>query len=172
MGGDAGEFALAPITNYLGGMATAPTEEVRATIAGQLRQAVVDAAVRLTAANSRSAFYAVDSAGTTLTREVYAGRSTPPRPVFAAGTRDGDAMLDLFARGHLVFIVEVDPDPMVTASTPRADGTMIAVAVTAGSRLIGMLTVDAPASGDLTSTDVELVRVLANLLGSGLAQAA
>jgi hypothetical protein len=26
--------ALAPITNYLGGMATAPTEEVRATIAG------------------------------------------------------------------------------------------------------------------------------------------
>lgn len=81
-------------------------------------------------------------------------------------------MLDLVARGDLVFIVDVGRDPMVTPSTPGAYGTVIAVAVTSGSRLIGMLTVDAPASGDLTSTDVELVRVLATLLGSGLAQAA
>jgi hypothetical protein len=164
--------ALAPITNYLGEMAVAPTPEARAMIAGQLRQAVVDAAVRLTAAESRSAFYSVNREGTMLTREVYAGRSTLPRPTFVAGTQDGDAVLDLVHRGDLVFVVDVDPDPMVTPSTPDAYRTVIAVAVTAGLLRVGMLTVDAPVLGALTNSDVELVRVLANLLGSGLAQAA
>ncbi len=163
--------ALAPITNYLGELAVAGGPEQRATIAGELRQAVVDAAVRLTTGAARSAFYAVDPAGATLTRVVYAGRSTLPRPTFDAGTPDGDAVLDLVARGDLVFVSDIDTDPMVIPTAPPTYRTVIAVAVTAGTHSLGMLTVDAPTPGELTPVDVELVRVLANLLGCGLAQA-
>jgi len=59
----------------------------------------------------------------------------------------------------------------VIPTTAGSYRTVIAVAVTAGLAKLGMLTVDAPDVGDLTAADVELVRVLANLLGSGLVQA-
>jgi len=163
--------ALAPITNYLGEMADAADDAARQLIAGQLLQAVVEATVTLTAAEARSAFYALDATGLALHRLVYAGRSMLPRPTFHAGTSDGDFVLDLVDRGDLVFIDDVEEHPIVTPSRPGSYGTVIAVAVTAGVRKLGMLTVDAPQPGDLSAQDVELIRVLANLLGSGLAQA-
>lgn len=162
--------ALAPITDYLAGMADAADAAARQLIVGQLLQAVVDAAVRLTAPGARSAFYALDPGGASLTRVAYSGRPTQPRQSFAVGTPDGDYVVDLVNRGDLVFVDDVDADPLVTPSAPGYR-TVIAVAVTAGARRLGMLTVDAPEQGDLTSNHVELVRVLANLLGSGLAQA-
>lgn len=164
--------ALAPITSYLGEMSDASSRSDRALVAGKIRQAVVDAAVLLTADGARSAFYLVDRHGTRLLREAYAGRSMLPRAEFLAGTTDGDVVLDVVARGDLIFIEDVLDDPMIAPSAPGTYRSVIAVAVTAGSRRIGLLTVDAESVGDLTATDVELVRVLANLLGSGLAQAA
>jgi putative methionine-R-sulfoxide reductase with GAF domain len=163
--------ALAPITNYLGELASAVGPAARDTKAGELRQAVVDATVRLTHPESRSAFYLMEPGGNRLVRQVYAGRATLPRAEFVAGTADGDSVLDLVLRGDLVFIEDVDVDPMVIPTTAGSYRTVIAVAVTAGLAKLGMLTVDAPDVGDLTAADVELVRVLANLLGSGLVQA-
>lgn len=162
--------ALAPITDYLASVADAPDDAARKLIVGQLLQAVVDAAVRLTAPGARSAYYGLAAGGGSLDRVAYAGRPTLPRTRFAFGTSDGDFVLDLVERGDLVFVEDVDADPLVTPSSPGYR-TVIAVAVTAGNRKLGMITVDAPAPGDLTSNHVELVRVLANLLGSGLAQA-
>ena len=162
--------ALAPITDYLASMADATDADDRKVIVGQLLQAVVDAAVRLTAPGARSTFYALDSSERVLSRVAYGGRAAQPRPDFTLGTPDGDFVLDLVDRGDLVFIDDVAQHPLVTPSAPGYR-TVIAVAVTAGARRIGMLTVDAPEPGDLTSTHVELVRVLANLLGSGWAQA-
>ncbi len=161
--------ALAPITSYLGELAATPDVATRAAIAGQLRQAVVDAAVTLTVAGSRSAFYLADPTGAALVRAVYAGRSTLPRERFERGTPDGDFVLELVAHGELLFVDDVQAHPMVTPST-TGYAAVIAVAVTAGPRRFGMLTVDAPEVGQFTHTDVELVRVLANLLGSGQAQ--
>jgi hypothetical protein len=162
--------ALAPITNYLGDMADQRTSDGRATVAGQLSQAVVDAAVRLTADGSRSAFYQLDEDWQGLTRETWGGRSAQPRGSFSAGTPDGDAVLDLVRAGDYVVIDDVAASPMVTPSPGAGYRTVVAVAVTAGSLPLGMLTVDAPHVGDLGAIDVELVRVLANLLGAGLAQ--
>jgi GAF domain len=161
--------ALAPITDYLGGMADAADEATRQLIVGQLLQAVVDAAVRLTAPGARSTFYALDPSGASLTRVAYSGRPALPRAEFTLGTPDGNFVLDLVYRGDLIFVDDVDVHPLVTPSAPGY-GTVIAVAVTAGDHKLGMLTVDAPTQGDLTSNHVDLVRVLANLLGSGLAQ--
>ncbi len=163
--------AFAPITSYLGEMADASGRSARATIAGKLRQAVVEAAVLLTVPGARSAFYRADSHHKRLSREAYAGRSTLPRTEFLSGTDDGDVVLDLVDRGDLVFIEDTDADPLVTPTAPGDYRTVIAVAVTAGSQKLGMLTVDAIDVGDLSQIDVELVRVLANLLGSGLVQA-
>jgi hypothetical protein len=162
--------ALAPITNYLGDMADQRTADGRATVAGQLSQAVVDAAVRLTADGSRSAFYRLDDDWQGLTREVWGGRSMQPRGSFAAGTPDGDAVLDVVRAGDYVVVDDVRSSPMVTPSPGAGYLTVVAVAVTAGSLPLGLLTIDAPHVGDLGPTDVELARVLANLLGAGLAQ--
>jgi hypothetical protein len=162
--------ALAPITNYLGDMADQRTADGRATVAGQLSQAVVDAAVRLTADGARSAFYQLDEDWQGLTREVWGGRSSQPRGAFIAGTPDGDAVLDVVRAGDYVVIDDVEASPMVTPSAGAGYRTVVAVAVTAGSLPLGLLTVDAPRVGDLGPTDVELLRVLANLLGAGLAQ--
>ena len=160
--------ALAPITSYLGELGVAATPGQRALIAGKVRQAVVDAAIRLTAPEGRCAFYRCAPSFDLLTREAYAGQATPARDVFRAGTDDGDAVLDVVRRGEIVFVEDVAANPHVFPSTPGVYGTVIAVAVTAGDVRLGLLTVDAPHVGDLTLTHVELLRVLANLLGSGL----
>lgn len=162
--------ALAPITNYLGDLAEVLTPDGRATVAGQLTQAVVDAAVRLTADGARSAFYRLDDDWQGLTREAWGGRSMQPRNSFRAGTVDGDAVLDVARSGDYVVVDDVLASRMVTPSAGAGYRTVVAVAVTAGARPLGLLTVDAQRVGDLTAVDVELVRVLANLLGAGLAQ--
>lgn len=162
--------ALAPITSYLGDIAYVDDPAELATVAGKVRQAVVDAAVLLNPPAARSAFYAYDEETGQLHLEAYAGRATPPRFAFVAGTSDGDTVLDLVEHGDLVFVDDVTADPLVTPSTPGDYNTVIAAAVTAGGRRLGMLTVDAPRTGELSAADSELMRVLANLLGAAVAR--
>jgi len=162
--------ALAPITSYLGDIAYADDRDEMATVAGKLRQAVVDAAVLLNPPSARSAFYAYDEDMQQLYLEAYAGRASPPRVAFVGGTADGDTVLDLVEHGDLVFVDDVTADPLVTPTSPGDYNTVIAAAVTAGGRRLGMLTVDAPQTGDLSGADSELMRVLANLLGAGVAR--
>ncbi len=163
--------ALAPITSYLGEVTGVQDRRARAVVAGKLRQAVVDAAVLLNPPAARSAFYRYDADHSRLVREAYAGRSSLPRDEFIAGTADGDTVLDLVDRGDLVFVDDVSADPLVTPTATGDYNTVIAVAVTASGRPLGMLTVDSPLTGELSATDAELMRVLANLLGAGLAGA-
>lgn len=163
--------ALAPITSYLGELADTVDMARRATLAGELRQAVAEAATRLTAPQARSAYYAADLEVGVLRRDVYAGRAALPRDEFRAGTPDGDAVLDLVAHGDLVVIDDVAVDPMVTPSAGSGYTSVLGAAVMAGRLRLGLLTVDSPEPGAFTANDVELVRVLANLLGAGLAHA-
>ncbi|WP_130493903.1 GAF domain-containing protein [Motilibacter rhizosphaerae] len=163
--------ALAPLTAYLGELAVAPTAEDRSLVTGRLAQAAVDAAVRVTTAAARSAFYRLDDQLEVLQRETWAGRPAPPRASFQSGTADGDYVLDLVHTGDIVLVDDVDANPLVTPSPRSGYRTVIAASVQAGATPLGLLTVDAPAVGDLTATDVEVVRVLAGLLAAGLAEA-
>src|SRR3954447_18296162 len=138
---------FAPITSYLGELTSTTTEADRAHVAGQVSQAVVDAAVTLTAPEARSAFYRLDGDGLGLTRESWGGRSTQPRQRFQAGTPDGDAVLEVVRRGEIVLVDDVTASPMVTPSPGSGYRTVIAVAVTAGLLPLGLLTVDAPGVG-------------------------
>lgn len=162
--------ALAPLTAYLGELAVAEGYGERAALAGQLRQGVVDAAVKLVGEGARSAFYQLDEGARSLSRVVWSGRATMPRGGFTAGTSDGDFVLDLVLRRDLVFIDDVQTHPLVEPSVDSGYQTVIAVAVPAGHVPLGLLTVDAVGHGDLVPSDLELIRVLANLLGAGLAQ--
>lgn len=162
--------ALAPITSYLGDIVRVEDPAELAIVAGKLRQAVVNAAVLLNPPSARSAFYRYDEDGQHLHLEAYAGRATPPRVTFVAGTPDGDTVLDLVEHGDLVFVDDVAADPLVVPTSPGDYNTVIAAAVTAGGRRLGMLTVDAPHTGELSNSDSELMRVLANLLGAGVAR--
>jgi hypothetical protein len=162
--------ALAPITSYLGEMGAASKSAERAIIGGKLRQAVVDAVVRLTGPTTRASFYRWDGQQRRLVLEVYGGRSTLPRDQFTPDSEAGDVLIDLVLRGDLVFLPDVEKDRLITPTNPGDYGTVIAAAVSAGPIPLGLLTVDASVAGELTPTHVELVRVLGNLLGSGLAQ--
>lgn len=159
---------LAPITSYLGELAVTRDKSARRLLVGQVLQAAVDAAVRLTAANARSTYYEYDPGRNVLTRVVWGGRSSQPRERFVPGTDDGDLVLGLVRSGDMVFIRDIDAE---TTVLPRSDyRTLIAVTVTAGSARLGLLTVDSLMPGDLTEIDKELVRVLGNLLAGGIAQ--
>ncbi|MER7926975.1 GAF domain-containing protein [Streptomyces sp. NPDC096057] len=158
--------ALAPITSYLGKIAASPRALRKAEV-GQLRQAIVASAVKLTHEKARSSYY--ELVVNDLNRVCYSGRAESPRQKFSAGTSDGDYLLNLVRSKDLVFVEDISSNPLVT---PASSGykTVIAVSVTAGDEVLGLLTVDAPAIGDLTDVHVQLVRVLANLLGSGISQ--
>lgn len=161
--------AIAPITSYLGELAVTRDKTTRRLLVGQILQAVVDATVRLTAANARSTYYEYDSTHNVLTRVVWGGRSSQPRERFLPGTVDGDLVIGLVRSGEMVFIPDTEAE---TTVLPHTDGyrTLIAVTVQAGSQRLGLLTVDSPMPGDLTEIDKELVRVLGNLLAGGIAQ--
>src|SRR3954464_3476905 len=92
--------ALAPITCYLAELADTGQAQERLPLGGQIRQAVVDAAVKLTAPAARSAFYPLG--GGDLVRDAYAGRSTLPRERFEADSADGRYVLGLVADGALL----------------------------------------------------------------------
>lgn len=160
--------ALAPITGYLAALSAGRDQAQRRPLVGQLIQAVVDAAVRLSAADARCTFWRLSSNGRALVQAAYAGRSQAPRTRFVAGTPDGDFVLDLVQRGEFVVVDDVSDDPLVTPST-TGYASVVAVAVRAGERRLGLLTVDAPEPGVLGESDKEFVRVLANLLAAGLA---
>ncbi|NUT46970.1 MAG: GAF domain-containing protein [Saccharothrix sp.] len=162
--------ALAPITENLAKLAATTSRAARATTVGAIQQAIVSAAVSLTQppGQGRSAYYTLEAGGTALVRVTYAGRATRPRERFEAGTVDGDRVLDVVNRRDYMLIDDVRAHAGVT---PSGDGynTVIAVSVFAEQRVLGMLAVDGPTAGSMTSTHVEQMKVLANLLAIALA---
>ena len=158
--------ALAPLTGYLAALPGSGSGAERSELVGQLRQAVVDAAVRLSGPRARATYYRLVPHGDALERVTYAGRPDLPRERFEAGTPDGDTVLAIVRQGRTVLVPDVVSDPVVT---PRSPGyrTIVGVAVGAGDRPVGLLSVDCPSPGDLQHDDLALLRVLANLLAAG-----
>lgn len=163
--------SLGPTADYLGQLAVAETETDRQALLGQLLQAALVAAVTVGPPGSRSCLYLLDPAGTALLRRAWAGRSGAPRPRFASDTVDGELALDLVRRGEVLLVADVGAHPHMNPTRVGAYDCVLAVTVRAGGRHHGLLTLDAPGAGSLTSTELELVSVLANLLGAGLASA-
>lgn len=119
----------------------------------------------------RASYYELkDEPGRRLVRVTFQGRqrSDAPRSEFPAGDPAGDAALDALDQGQARYWRE-DRDP----APPGWNGqwtyrTFIATPVATRGRLLGMLTVDAPAPDDLSEGDVPTVTLLAQLLAAAL----
>ncbi|MDP9406863.1 MAG: GAF domain-containing protein [Actinomycetota bacterium] len=163
--------SLGPTADYLGRLTVAETEADQHALLGQLLQAALVAAVTVGPPDSRSSLYLIDPKGAALLRRAWAGRSGAPRPRFADDTPDGEFALDVVRRGEALLVADVGTHPQVNPTRVGAYDCLVAVTVRAGGHHHGLLTLDAPGAGALTSTELELVSVLANLVGAGLASA-
>jgi hypothetical protein len=168
---------LSSILYLLGTMAVQqPSAEV-GELLGRLKQAVVAAAVVHPDSESsrRSIFFR--ASGDKMECAGYAGpegHTEAARTVFARGSDDplGAYMFRVLDEGRAVLVPDVDgPDVSVRFPPDRSYQTAIAAAVVAGNTRYGILTLDAAEANTLGKTDLEVIKTLASLLGTGLALA-
>jgi hypothetical protein len=168
---------LSAILDLLGTMAVQrPNAEV-GELRGRLTQAVLAAAVVHpdSASSRRSIFF--KASGDRMECAGYAGpegHTEAARTVFARGSDDplGAYMFRVLDEGRAVLVSDVaGPDVSVRFPPDRSYQTAIAAAVTAGDTQYGILTLDAAAANTLGKTDLEVIKTLASLLGTGLALA-
>lgn len=101
----------------------------------------------------------------------HAGRAGAPTRVFTAGTRSGDAALDLVLGDRDLFCRDVldEPPPGWDQAAQPDYRSFIAVSVIAADTALGMLTVDALDADALTTDDQGILRLLAGALAVALA---
>lgn len=105
----------------------------------------------------------------------YKGRTSPPVRSFEAGTSRGDQAIELVLDDAYLLCEDVinSPPPGWSDDGDKSYKTFISVAVVVFTSQFtvgyGMLTVDAPRSGDLTERDVDLLRVMARLIATARA---
>ena len=101
----------------------------------------------------------------------YTGRGTKPKTEFSRGTEAGDHVFKVLNDNDTVFIKDTGNCtlPGWNSTRKRDYRTFIAVPVRGEARIYGMLSVDAPAVGELTQTDEMFVRCVGLLLASGIA---
>ncbi len=162
--------ALSPALHYLGKIAAARNKSEKRQLAGLLVQAVVDAASGICGPDqTRSIFFRQD--GKVMECEAYAGRAEPSTTVFTDAATDpaGQSAFEIVRRQEAALYEDIHDSAPPGLTRSRSYRTFIAAAVLAGDESYGMLTVDAPEPGVLTDEDLEVMKVLANLLGAGLA---
>lgn len=149
----------------------ADTEAVRAraALATEIKLAVLTTAANLIGGGRvRASLYRL-TLDETLEPDSYTGRGHPPVTVFTRASASGRFALDLVAAGGSYFCRDVavgaPPGWTPTVSEYR---TFLSVAVGAGQRRYGMLSLDAPDVDDLCEQDADLARVLAALLAASL----
>lgn len=143
--------------------------QARAALATEIKLAVLTTAAHLVGGGRvRASLYRLSSDGS-LQPDSYTGRGHPPTTVFRTATASGRFALDLVAAGGSYFCHDVDLDaPAGWTPTASEYRTFLSVAVGAGLRRYGMLSLDAPEVGDLVEQDADLTRVLAALLAAAL----
>jgi GAF domain-containing protein len=101
--------------------------------------------------------------------ERFAGRAGAPTVTFVEGTAAGAAALRLLSRGGWTYLADTAQEPpRFWWDTERSYRTVLAGPVATADQVIGLLTLDALAPGELAQVDVTLVRLLADLLATAL----
>lgn len=166
---------LSSILYLLGTMAKQRPNADMGELLGRLTQAVLAAAVAHpdSASSRRSIFF--KAAGDKMECASYAGpegHTEATRTMFARGSNDplGAYMFRILDEGRAVLVPDVGaPDVSVRFPQDRSYQAAIAAAVVAGDNRYGILTLDAAEANTLGTTDLEIIKTLASLLGVGLA---
>jgi hypothetical protein len=161
--------AITPMGDLLGRIAGGRRDE-RAVLLGQLRQRGVDATASLaTPDRARAVFFLLD--GKKLRPAAWAGRPEPPRAELAGGDPAGDAAYLLVERHDRILVRDTRDPEAVDFGLGGDYRTYLSVAVYAGPKNFGMLSVDAPEPESLEESDLDITTALAQTLGAGLAMA-
>lgn len=168
---------LSAILYLLGTMAIQRPGADMGELLGRLTQAVLAAAVVHpdSASSRRSIFFR--AVGDKMECAGYAGpegHTDATRTVFARGSNDpvGAYMFRILDEGRAVLLPDVAaPDVSVRFPQDRSYQAAIAAAVAAGETQYGILTLDTADANTLGTTDLEIIKTLASLLGVGLALA-
>ncbi len=166
---------LSPVLYCLGKIAAGSSGTLEAPLIGSLTQAIVSAAIerRNPEEPRRSVFFEVR--GDLMECANYAGYEgwqDSGRTIFRNSPDDpfGQYMFRLLREGGALLIRDVSvADLPVRFPRRRSYQTIIAIAVTAGESMYGILTLDAPQADSLGQPDLEIMKTLASLLGVGLA---
>ncbi len=164
---------LIPLALTVGEAVAASRTGQRRDAQAALRQmAVAFAADNVGPERSRACYYQL--AGSAPKRHVdlknWHGRHKVPRASFTEDSPRGALVLDVITDRDARLVENVDTADLPGWSPGASEyKTFICVAVSAGSRVFGILTVDSLHPGDLTEDDLDMARLFAHLLATGLA---
>ncbi|MQA06179.1 MAG: GAF domain-containing protein [Streptosporangiales bacterium] len=164
--------ALDPIVRHLGRIATAGWRD-RERLRSQSVPFILNAATEIIGPDrARACWFALEeSSPRKLAPIACVGRAGSARSTFVEGTRRGDDVLAMIEYDEDRFCSDTDeyPPPGWDPTAPHDYKTFVAVPVISGNVAYGMITLDAPAPGDLTRDDARLLRLLAGLLANAFA---
>jgi GAF domain-containing protein len=165
---------ITPIAEVVGRIHQAGGEPERSSLRGQLKQLVVEAVAHLCGTERTRAIF-FELRGRTMRPEAWTGRADPPHTVFTDqfGDRRGQEALLLVEHHDFLMVHDVDSEavpPGVQARPGSQYRSFISIAVFCGDQDFGMLTVDAPEARAFDETDLNVMRAMAQLLGTGLVE--
>jgi hypothetical protein len=165
---------ITPIAEIVGRIHQAGGDAERGSLRGQLKQLVVEALAHLCGSDrTRASFFELD--GGVMRPEAWTGRADPPVTVFTnhSGDRRGQEALLLVSHHDFLLVDDIYAEstpPGVQARPGAQYRSFISIAVFSGDDDFGMLTVDAPEAAAFDETDVNVMRAMAQLLGTGLVE--
>lgn len=154
---------LSPVLQLVAELVATSDPDRRRTTAGEVRSAlVVAASVIVGSANVRANLFEMEPEGDgfCMRPRLFHGRGQKSQRIF----RSGDPTMDKTIAGEYRFVSQVRPDQGL------AYETYLTHPITDGSTVYGVLTVDAPRTGDLSEErDINIVRVLATIAATSYA---
>lgn len=153
--------ALDPIVRHLGRIAAANRRD-RHALRSQAVPFVLNAATEVIGPDRARACWFVleDTKPRRLRPEVCVGRAGAARSEFVEGTRRGDDLLAMIQNDEDRFCPNTELYPPIgwDPTLPHDYRTYVSVPVISADVAYGMITLDAPAPGDLTRDDARLLR--------------
>lgn len=165
---------ITPIAEVVGRIHRAAGEAERSSLRGQLKQLVVEAVAHLCGSDrTRAIFFELE--GRVMRPEAWTGRADPPHTTFTDDFSDRRGQEALLLVEHHDFLLVDDTaseavPPGVQARPGSQYRSFISIAVFCGDQDFGMLTVDAPETHAFDGTDLNVMRAMAQLLGTGLVE--
>ena len=164
--------ALDPIVRLLGEIALESNKVERNKLRAQAVPLVLNSATQLIGPDRARACWFLLEAGPPkrLVPTSATGRAGSPSTTFVEGTDAGDAAIAMVLNDEdrICEDIRTDPPPGWDSGKERDYRTFVSVAVIAGDRAYGMLTLDALEPGDLNRDDMRLLRLMAGALAVAL----
>ena len=162
---------LGEVARSVASMTRRPKSE-RATHFLRLAQQVVDAAraAYREVTGLRCVIYSLDDAGTSLHPQVFAtvGHREHPKPLLARTERGDQAVQLVHAGGHM-FVESIKDAPNQWKGSGVGYDTFLSIPIRSSNTAYGLLTVDAPNTGDITPAIVATWRLAASVMATAFA---